>query len=215
MGFLSNLFGGSESRASPSTVWGPQADYLQRLYGGAQTYGGQASDYALGQLPALTGLGMGGLNQLAMFGQVGNPFVQQQIGQLGQQLGQFYNEQLLPGITSQFGLAGQAPGSSRQVTSALQAGGLLGREFTTGATNLLADSSRQAIQANALLPGGLAAQQAMGLNAFLGPYQAMANVLGTGPTVLGGGASSHGPGLGYSLFNAFAGGFGQGYGSSL
>ena len=215
MGFLSKIFGGGESKTSPSTVWGPQADYLTRLYGAGQTYGGQASEYALNQLPGLMGAGMGSLGQLGMLGQVGNPFVMGQIGQLGSQLGQFYNEQILPGLSSRFGTAGQSAGNPRQYALALQAGGLLGREFTTGATNLLADSTRQAIGANALIPGQAAALQGLGLNAFLGPYQGLASILGTGPTVLGGGSSQSGSGLFGSLLGAAGAGLGYAFGGPI
>jgi hypothetical protein len=207
MGLFDNFFGGSKSSQAPSSVWGPQGTALQGLYSQANPAISGAGAFLQGQLPGLQGPGFQAYNSLANMSQVGNPFVMQQIQGLGQQYGDVLSKQFLPALGSYFGNAGQGRGTVRERAYAAEGARGLGQDFLNASTNLLADSSRQAIGAAGMLPGVGDYLQGSGLQAFLGPMLAGANIYGTGPTVLGGGASSRGPGLGYSALNSFLGGF--------
>lgn len=144
----------------------------------------------LGQ--ALTGQGMGMLNQLGMLGQIGNPFVQAQIGQLGQGLGRMYQDYIAPTINSQF-TGGGSLGGSRQGLALGQAATGLGQQFTTGAIDLLGNSTNTALQANQVGLGGLGNVFGAGNAGVFGSLPGLASLIGN-PTVLSGGGSSSGSG---------------------
>jgi hypothetical protein len=116
--------------------------------------GGYGGDPLQGLGYSLTGQGQGMLGNLGMMGQIGNPFTQAQIGQLGQQMGTLFNQQVLPGIQSQFAGAGQL-GGDRQALALGQAAGQFGQAFTGGALDILGNSSQLALQANNAGLGGL------------------------------------------------------------
>jgi hypothetical protein len=132
---------------------------------------------------SLTQQGQGFLGNLGMMGQAGNPFAQAQIGQLGQGLGRLFNQQIMPGIQSTFGQAGQL-GGSRQALAQGQAAEGLGQAFTGGALDILGNSAQLALQANQAGLGGLGGVFDQGQNATFGSLPGLAGLLG-GPTTLG------------------------------
>ena len=135
----------------------------------------------------LTQQGQGMLGQLGMMGQSGNPFAQAQIGQLGLGLGRLFNQQIMPGIQSTFGQAGQL-GGSRQALAQGQAAEGLGQAFTGGALDILGNSAQLALQANQAGLGGLGQVGNAGNMAQWGTLPGLAGLLG-GPTILGSGSS--------------------------
>lgn len=237
MGLFSSIFGGSESKQSPSTVWGGQAPFLQGLYQRAwqQSLGGPGMGTQPGmgvppnvrpnapQLPGrwgqmggggrpaaggggglamptgpdplqglgqqLLGSGLGMAGQLQMLGQAGNPFALGQIGQLGQGLGRFFNQQIAPGIGSQFAASGTY-GGDRQALALGQAAEGLGQSFTTGALDILGNSANLALGANQAGLGSLGGLFGLGNAALFGSLPGLQSLLG-GPTVLGGGATAN------------------------
>ena len=69
---IGNIFGGSSQQsAAPSQIWGPQTNFLENLYGRAQTasYGGMGQNYAQQFLPGA----QRGFNQLIGGGQQFDP----------------------------------------------------------------------------------------------------------------------------------------------
>ena len=127
----------------------------------------------------------------------GNEVLQQQIDLLGEDVGQFFNEQLLPGITSD-AVAGGQLGGGRQGVAQGRAIQEAGNQFTRGATALRAgditarDAAAGTLAGNTVAGaqvglqglGGLAGIADMGFSAGLSPYERLAGILG-GPTVLG------------------------------
>lgn len=204
---MSSLFGGSKtSSQSNSWVWGPQANALSGLYRNASNQMPMAQSavqdltFGAGNNPGLLNQGQGMVNQLGMLGQVGNPFVGQQISQLGSQLGSFFQNQINPAIRSDFAGMGQL-GSSRQAVAQGLATDSLFRNFTTGATDLLGNSANLALNANTAGLGALGGLQSLGIGGYFGPSAALASILGN-PTVLNNTQSSQSqsggilPGLG-------------------
>lgn len=184
------------------------ADLFSQLYGGASGAAAQASRNVpifQGEAAQLFSGGVDFLSQLQ-----GNPATdylasrvtgpdsaaQAQLGALGQGLGDFFKEQLLPGITGGGVSTGTLGGARQGVNIAQAAKGVAG-QFTQGAASILASSQAQrdaaagtlgaqTIQGAATglgaLPGLLGLSQA-GANASLNPYLALSQILG-GPTVL-------------------------------
>lgn len=193
MSLLGGLFGGGKSTQG---VWGPQGSYLTDLYSRALpatvNFAGQAGNYAQG----LQQQGQGPLNSLAMMSQIGNPFVQQQLGQLGQGFGQLFQNYINPAINSEYQISGTAGGSRQGIAQGLAAG-QLGQQFGNAATDLLAQSGRQAIGAAGVYGNLGQTLQNIGFQGALGPWQALAGILGTGPT--GTGKSVQNPNIGDTL----------------
>lgn len=135
----------------------------------------------------LTGQGLGMLGQLGMMGQVGNPFAMGQIGQLGQGLGRLFSQSIAPTINSQFA-GGGTLGGSRQALGLGQAAEGIGQSFTSGALDILGNSSQLALQANQAGLGGLGDVFSAGNMGVFGSLPGLAGLLG-GPTVLGGGGT--------------------------
>jgi hypothetical protein len=211
MGLLSSLFGGSKSRTvnNPSTVWGGQAPFLTNLYGQAQGLAGQQAG-TIGQDAASLSQGLlGGLGpyanaatnpafqNLLQRAQGGSPYLGQQIQGLGADIGQFFNQQILPGIQSQYGLGGTLGGSRQGIAQGMASQDAL-RQFTQGATNLRQADYGQGLQAAGLL-GNLGQQQIgnlgnmynLGMSPYqaqFAPWQALSGIIG-GPAVLGGGGT--------------------------
>jgi len=119
----------------------------------------------------------GGLSQSLFSG--ANPWVQGQINNLGQNLGNFYNQQLLPGINQQSSFYGGTGGGRQGVAQGLAAQGVA-QQFQQGANNIYAQSLQNAPD---LFNLGMAPWQAQ-----WEPYRQMAGLLGS-PTVLGQGTS--------------------------
>lgn len=127
---------------------------------------------------------------------------QAQIGALSDELGSFFNEQLMPGITSR-GVSTGTLGGSRQGVAIGRAAGQVGKSFTSGVASILANSqaardaaalglNAQKIGASSAglnaLPSVLGLAGA-GLNAGTSPYLALSQIIGS-PTVLTQGQST-------------------------
>jgi hypothetical protein len=210
MGILG--FGGGKSKTTqrPDQVWGAQAPFLTNLYGQAQGLAGQQAG-TIGQDAAGLSQGLlGGLGpyanaatnpafqNLLQRAQGGSPYLGQQIQGLGADIGQFFNQQILPGIQSQYGMGGTLGGSRQSIAQGMASQDAL-RQFSQGATNLRQADYGQGLQAAGML-GNLGQQQIGNLenmyNLGMSPYQArwapwqsLSGIIG-GPTVLGQGGSS-------------------------
>lgn len=189
MGFLSGILGGSKSKSSSNSwVWDPQAQALSGLYNsaGAQlpmaTHGIRDLTFGQDGGGGLLGSGLGMAGNLGMLGSIGNPFVMNQIGQLGNQLGSFWQNQIQPGIRSDFTGLGQL-GSSRQAVAEGLATDSLFRNFASGAGDLLGQSAQLALGANQAGLESLGGLQSLGLGGYFGPYATLAGIYGN-PTVL-------------------------------
>jgi hypothetical protein len=127
---------------------------------------------------------------------------QGQIDVLGENLGRFFDERLMPAITSR-GVSTGTLGGSRQWVSIGRAAGEVGQSFTSGVSSILSNSqaARDALamgmNTNALgaasaglnaLPGVLGLAGA-GFNAGVSPYLSLSQILGS-PTVLSESGSS-------------------------
>lgn len=183
-------------------------DIIRQLYGGAA----DATSQAVAEAPLFADeakqLFTGGLGFLDKLQKVpGSDYLasrltgpdaaaEAQIGVLGDRLGKFFNEQLMPGIT-QRGVATGTLGGSRQSVSIGKAAGQVSDSYSSGVASILASSqaARDAAAATlgsqsigaagtglSALPGVLGLSNA-GLNAGLSPYMALSQIIG-GPTVL-------------------------------
>jgi hypothetical protein len=208
-------FGGSKQRSSGSGrsfVDPNQQPFLQNQFQGAQDLRqsqqaglnqfaseglgglfqqGQAANqglFGLGQLAQNDPIQGQALSQLANFSN--QEALQGQIGNLGENLGQFFNEQLLPGINQTTQLAGQGIGSGRNAVARGQATRDTLNAFARGTADLNAQFGQQQISAS---QGALAGRQGqLGLAGLL-QQQGIGNLAGLG-------------GLGLSQFTApFAG----------
>jgi len=126
-----------------------------------------------------------------------NPVLQQQIDLLQEDLGNFFNEELLPGITSQ-SVSGGALGGGRQGVAQGAAMREVGNQFTRGATALRAgDIAARDMAASNLAGNAISGAQTAfagmgtlmgvadrGFSAGMAPYERLSAILG-GPTVLG------------------------------
>ena len=178
----------SGSQQTSQTFVDPQqAPFLQNLRQGAQNLqqqqqgqigdvardlGGQllgAGGQALGNLQGIQGqlqgnlAGFGGFQDASAalrqqaFGQ--NPQLQEQIGQLGQDIGRQFNQQILPGIESNALTAGQLGGGRQGVAQGL---GIQASQdaFQRGATDLRSADIQRRLEAAGALGGlGLGQQQ--------------------------------------------------------
>ena len=192
-------------QTSEQSVWGAQAPYLQSLYGQAtdlwSKQAGQVGPAAQSMAGGIMG-GLGGygspmsnpaFQNLQQRAQGGSPFLNQQIQGLGSDIGQFFQQQIMPGIASQAGQAGQFGGSRQGIASGMAGQDAL-RQFSQGATNLRQADYGQGLQAAGML-GGLSNDYLgqmgniynLGMSPFSAqwmPLQNMANIIGN-PTVLG------------------------------
>lgn len=182
-------------------------DLFRQLYGNASSAAGQAAANAgalSDQAKMLFSGGVDFLNQLSggtasnyLNSRLdGNPQLDEQIGQLGSDIGQFFREEINPAIASSAIGNGQL-GGGRQGVAQGKAAQAAAREFQTGATNLRAQdlaardaAAGQLLNSNIAAAGtGLNALPSLlgvanaGLNAELAPYQALASIIG-GPTTL-------------------------------
>jgi hypothetical protein len=126
----------------------------------------------------------------------GNPLLDEQIGALGDDVSEFLNEDVLPGITSQ-GVAAGTLGGARNQLARSTAGRDALRTFTRGASDLRSqdmlqrDQAAQALQSGRIASAGTAFSGLPalfgvaegGFNAGLAPYESLAGILG-GPTTL-------------------------------
>ena len=176
-------------------------DVFARLFSGAEgAAGGLDPSMLTGAANQLFSSGAGFMDQIG--GDQGtaylqerlgaeNPMLQQQIDLLGEDLGAFFNEQLMPGITSEAAGGGQL-GGGRQGVAQGMAMGEVGDQFTRGATALRAgdiaarDAAAGTLAGNAIggAQVGLGGMEAMmgvadaGFSAGMAPYERMAAILG-------------------------------------
>ncbi len=216
--------GGSESRQSIAFE-----DVFARLFGGAEgAAGGLDPSLLSGAANQLFSGGLGFLDQLS--GGADTEFLQsrvagespvlgEQISSLGEDIGQFFNQQILPGISSE-AIAGGGLGGGRQGVAEGIAAQDAGREFQRGATSLRAADIQQRDQAAALLGqqrleganiglgglSGLAGIADFGFGAELAPFERLSAILG-GPTVVGEASS-------FSSAEDFARAFASSFGAS-
>ncbi len=202
--------GGSTSESSSSqSVF--EADIFSRLFGNASNVAGNIDTAGLTEAAnSLFNSGQGFLGSLQeqaagtdvsgqflsdrISGEGG--FVDENIAALGEDLGQFFNEELLPGITSQAVGGGQL-GGGRQGVAQGKAIESVGREFRRGSLDIRnADLRARTDAAKALSAQKLSASQA-GLTgvqqqfdlknaatlAPFSPFLTLADILG-GPTTL-------------------------------
>ena len=117
---------------------------LGNLGNRAQQFGNQMQNQAIA-----------GRNMMGDFASQANPYLSQQIAGLAQDAGQFYNEQILPGIGNQAQAAG-ARGSSRQGIAEALGAQRVGQEFFNAAGDMRMNAYGQQQQAaNALMNSGI------------------------------------------------------------
>ncbi len=175
----------------------PFLDFTRNLAQGLaqQQLGGMGNLFGLSQ--NLLGQGqdlLGGLGQTTnALSNIASPAVQQaQIGQLGSDLGAFFNQQILPGI-SRGAIGTGGLGGGRQGVAQGVAAGELARAFTGGATDIMAQGQQQQLSgllgASQSQLGGLSSLGSLfGLGqapfaAQFSPLLNLASIIG-GPTVL-------------------------------
>lgn len=204
---FARLFGGAEGAAGgldPSML----TEAANQLFSGGTGFldtlgGGAGADYLEGRLSE------------------DNAVLEEQIGLLGEDLGKFFNEELLTGITSE-SISGGQLGGGRQGVAQGAAVDMVGREFARGATELRAGdiAARDAAAVNleglgiqgagtALenLPG-MAELAEMGFSADMLPFLMMSQITG-GPTVLG-----QSQGSSFASAEDFAAAFSESFGGS-
>jgi hypothetical protein len=238
----SSGFSSSSDRSESDSVSGGQAlggsqstqaiafeDVFARLFGGAEgAAGGLDTSLLTGAANQLFSGGVDFLDSLS--GGPGTDFLQarvsgespvlgEQIGALGDDIGKFFQEQILPGITSE-AVAGGTLGGGRQGVAEGVAGGEAARQFSQGATALrAADITARDAAATTLGSQRIAGATAglsqlsslagiadFGFSADLAPFERLAGILG-GPTVLGESSS-------FSTAEDFARAFSSSFGSS-
>jgi len=181
---FANLYGGASNVAGRlATQAGGLSDTAAMLFSGgtqflSQLQGGPESDYLESRVSGE------------------NPLLSEQISQLGGDIGQFFQEQVLPGITGTAVAAGQLGGGRQGVAQGIASREAL-KQFQSGATQLRAgdiaarDAAAQALQANRIAAAGtgisalptLYGISEAGFGAELAPYERLAGILG-GPTTL-------------------------------
>lgn len=191
----------SFSQASGNTFVDPsQRPYLDFLRNTGQGLVGQqmqGTQGLFGTADQLYGRGQGFLDQLGSSGQnlsgFGSTALRDaQIGQLGSDLGNFLQTNVLPAIGRDAVGVGGFGGGRQQVAEGVAAGDIA-RAFTSGATDIYNNSENQRLQA-AMAQGNLQTQGAMaglgGLNSLFGlqasPFQAQMNPLLSYASILGG-----------------------------
>ncbi len=203
---------GSESSSSSSSSQSVfMANLFQQLFGGASNVAGNIDTGGLTEAAnSLFSSGSGFLADLQGISagtDISGQFLQdiisgessmvdENIGALQEDLGQFFSEELLPGITSQ-SVSGGALGGGRQGVAQGKAIESVGREFRRGSLEIRnADSRRRQEAATQLSAQRLSAAQAgltgaqqqfdlanAATNAPFSPFLTLAQILGN-PTVL-------------------------------
>ena len=196
---------GSQQTSQQAIAFAP---LFAALFGGASNAAANAAD----QVPGLQGqagqLFSGGLDFLKQLqGGPGTDYLnsritgpdtaaQEQINTLGANLGDFFNQQLIPGITSQGVSTGTLGGARDAVARSLAAKEVSG-QYAQGVSQILGTSQAQRDAAAVAAMGGQQAGAGTGLSALsslyglasggamagLAPFLSLAQILG-GPTVL-------------------------------
>lgn len=180
----------SYSEVAPSKVWGPQAGYLQDLYGKAQTALGQAAP-AQQAAAGLVNQGYQGIEQLL------NPQVNPMLQVYQEQLQRGMEQNILPAIRREAQGFGQYGGSRQGVAEGLaaQEAGRMSRDF---AAQVYGEDMNRLLGATSLIP--TMADAGMGVPWF--GLQQYAGILGQ-PTVLSGGSRSGSQSTGQQVQSAF------------
>lgn len=200
--------GGSQSSSQQTVAF---EDLFKSLYGGASAAAAGADTGAIStQAKQLFTSGTGFLDSLSSVGSDAGTSAQLDV--LKSQLGDFFNEQVLPGITREGVSTGTFGGSRDAIAKELAAKSVAG-QFSTGAAQILGQQNQEKIGAAGT---GLSALQSL-LNigsseqfAGLQPYQILAQIMG-GPTVLGSSVASSEE-LASQLSNSFGTQGSQSYG---
>lgn len=202
---FAKLFGGANAAAAGVNTAGITGA-ANRLFSGGVDF--------LGQL-------QGGAGQDALKARIGDTSARDaQLGALKTSLGDLFNEQLLPGITSQAVSAGTL-GGSREAIAQAQAAKAVGGQFAQGAAQIIGTDQAQRDAAAAQLAGidvsgaqaGLAALPGLfglanaGANAPLDVFGKLASIYG-GPTVLSQ-SSAQQSATATDIANAMSSSFGQ------
>jgi len=209
-GYGYSLSNAISENASGQTIYGPQAAQLNNLYEKA----GWASDNSWGDVASMRaqntlaqnaiGSGMGSMGQIATgggplsnFTAPNNELVQRQISDLGTTMGNFFNQQLMPGITGSAVGAGGFGGGRNQVATGIAAGEV-GNAYQQGVTGIMGNAYNQALGAAGMQSQNqIAAQGALNqsgqaltnlgmanLNSMWAPLQNFQGLLGA-PITLG------------------------------
>lgn len=186
---FARLFGGAEGAAAgldPSML----TEVSNQLFSGGvgfmdQLTGGADTDFLESRISGDDGL------------------LEEQISELGEDIGSFFREQILPGITSE-AIAGGSLGGGRQGVAEGAAADTAGREFRRGSTALRTGDAANRTEAAGMLGrtridsaatglsslGQVAGIADIGFGAELEPFERLSALLG-GPTVLGASSSSN------------------------
>lgn len=208
-GFSNQSQQAQSSGSGNSFISGMQSPFLSSLWqgatnlaGGQQGIQGQAQNMVGQMLPGtFDALGsMGNIAQgnspLAQFANPNNQLVSQQLGMLGQSLGDMFTNTIAPTMGSAANMAGGL-GASRHQLGLGQAAGDIGKAFMSGGVDLASNAYNTAANsANALTQSMMGAGSAIPgmsadifnlgmspMNAAWSPFQNLAGILG-GPTVL-------------------------------
>lgn len=179
-------------------------DLFRSLYGGAgAAAAGVDTGVISGSAKQLFSGGLGFLETLqggsdALAARAGDTSARDaQLALLKSQLGDFFGEELMPGVTD-VGVATGTLGGARDAVARAQAAKAVGGQFATGAASIISSDQQRrdtlATEAARLKQGGAAVglsslESLLGLSsagefAQLSPYEALASIYG-GPTVLG------------------------------
>lgn len=127
----------------------------REAFAGLQGAGEMGQQYGQNQMMRAAQYGarsQQGFHRLAQYATGNNPMLQNQIGQLGQDIGQNLNRNIMPGINAGFQNAGQR-GSSRQgIAQGLAAQGAQ-QQFQRGATELRSNAYNQGLDASKAMTG--------------------------------------------------------------
>ena len=190
-----------------TNVWGPQAGYLQDLYGQAQGTLGSQQGYAgqgsLDQAGGALGQSQQALQRLANPQQT-DPLM----GLYANQIGQQFNEQIAPGIRGDAMLGGNRGGSRQGIGLGL-AGARAGQQLQDFGAQLWGQQQQNALQAAQGLQGVAGGYGQLSGQQGMAPWQNLQQYAGLigGPAFqnLGGysksqGTSSGGGGWGHSAY---------------
>lgn len=177
----------SQSQNLGSNVWGPQQDYLTGQWADANAiYGQQAGNQAgmagynqngamLGQAQGAAQMGMGQLASPYMtqaqqtLGALQNPGMDPMLGVYARNIGQQFNEQIMPGLQGQAALAGGLGNSRAQIGQAL-AGARAGQQIQDFGAQLYGQGQDRALNA-ANMAGALQGNIAQGYGQFGDQFQ--------------------------------------------
>lgn len=186
-------------------------DLYKKLYGDASGAAAGVDTGAIStQAKQLFTSGTGFLDTLSNVGS--DATTNAKLGVLKSTLGDFFTEQLMPGVT-RGGVSTGTLGGSRDAVATAQAAKAVAGQFATGAADILGQQDQAKIQASGT---GLSALQSLlgigsaGETAGLQPYEALSQILG-GPTTLGT-SFSNSQDIATQLSNSFGSSGSQSYG---